>query len=123
MNVSSLPTVSPAVLINGQFGQNAAAANNDQQASLNTPEKIQQVAEGFESMFLSLLLKEMRNTLDESGGGLFASDQSDTYGGMFDMFMSQALAESRQLGIADAVEKYLANKPIADSQSELPPTT
>ena len=52
----------------------------------------------------------MRNTLDQSEGGLFGSESSDTYGGMFDMFMSQAMAEGGQLGIGKAVEQYLNNR-------------
>lgn len=53
----------------------------------------------FEGVFLSMMLKEMRSTLD--GGGFFGEETSDTYGGMFDMFVGQDLAESSPLGIAD----------------------
>ncbi len=76
-----------------------------------TDKRILEAAENFESLFLTLLLKEMRNTLDKTDGGLFGgSDSSDTYGGMFDQFMGQTLAEGRHIGIADAVERYLNNK-------------
>ena len=75
-----------------------------------TNKRIQDAAENFESLFLTLMLKEMRNTLDKTEGGLFGSDSSDTYGGMFDQFMGQSLAEGRHIGIADAVERYLNNK-------------
>jgi flagellar protein FlgJ len=68
------------------------------------------VGEEFESVFLSLMLKEMRKTLDQANGGLFSGDKSDTYGGMFDMFMAQSMAKSRPLGIADAVDAYMANR-------------
>ena len=63
----------------------------------------------FESVFISLLLKEMRNTLDKGEGGLFGSEQSDTFGGMFDQFMGQHLASASPLGIADAIKGYLKN--------------
>lgn len=74
-------------------------------------QRIDDAASEFESVFISLLLKEMRNTLDPKEGGLFGSEGSDTFGGMFDMFMGQHLAEAQPLGIADAVKGYLSNMP------------
>ena len=68
---------------------------------------IEKAANEFESVFLSLMLKEMRNTLDSDEGGLFGGDGSDTYGGMFDMFMGQHLSESRPLGIGDTIKAHL----------------
>ena len=59
----------------------------------------------FESIFYSLMLKTMRSTLTE--GGLFGKEASDTYGGMFDLFMSQHLAQSQPLGIGQALQGYL----------------
>ena len=73
-------------------------------------EGIQSAASEFESVFLSMMLKEMRNTLDSEEGGLFSGDSSDTLGGMFDMFMSQHLAESNPLGIGSAIESYMGNQ-------------
>ena len=74
-----------------------------------TAKRAETVGHEFESMFVSLLLKEMRNTLDTGEGGLFGSEQSDTFGGMFDQFMGQHLAEASPLGIADAIKSYLKN--------------
>ena len=72
----------------------------------------EQVGMEFESVFVSLMLKEMRNTLDSGEGGLFGSEQSDTFGGMFDQFMGQHLAEASPFGIADAIKSYLKNVPL-----------
>jgi len=74
-------------------------------------EQIEHVANEFESVFLSMMLKEMRNTLDQKEGGLFGGEGSDSFGGMFDLFMGQHLAASQPLGIADAVRSYLGNDP------------
>ena len=63
------------------------------------------IATGFESMFASLILKEMRQTLDP--GTLFAGDAGDVYGGLFDMYMGQHMAASGGLGIAAAVRRQL----------------
>ncbi|MCA9205254.1 MAG: rod-binding protein, partial [Planctomycetales bacterium] len=70
-------------------------------------EKRQQVGQQFEGMFMSLLLKEMRQTVGE--GGLFAGESSDTLGGMFDMFMSDHLSQQGGLGIGQMIETYLEN--------------
>lgn len=56
----------------------------------------------FESIFWSMLIKTMRTSV--SGEGLFAGDKSDTFGGMFDLFMSQHLADANSLGIANLVQ-------------------
>ncbi len=79
--------------------------------SLNAKEA-EKMGKEFESVFVSMLLKEMRNTLDQGEGGLFGSEQSDTFGGMFDQFMGEHLADSSPLGIADAIKSYLNNKPV-----------
>jgi flagellar protein FlgJ len=63
------------------------------------------VAVQFESLFISLLLKEMRQT--EQGGGLFAGESSDTYGGIFDLYLGEHLAKSGGLGLAPMINAYL----------------
>ncbi len=78
---------------------------------------IEEASSEFESVFLSLMLKEMRNTLDSEEGGLFGGDGSDTYGGMFDMFMGQHLSEASPLGIGDAIKEHLVE---LSNISELP---
>ncbi len=59
------------------------------------------VAREMESLFVSVLLKEMRQAGGE--GGFFPGDQSDTLGGMFDMYLSQHIAESGGIGLADSL--------------------
>jgi Rod binding domain-containing protein len=77
--------------------------------------QVQKSGEEFEGVFLSLMLKEMRNTLD---GGFFGEESSDTYGGMFDMFVGQDLAKSQPLGISKILlESYSKNAPAADAAS------
>lgn len=50
-----------------------------------------------ESLLTSLLVKELRQT---AGQGLFADDQADTLGGLFDMTLGQFLAEQGGLGLS-----------------------
>ena len=62
------------------------------------------------------MLKEMRNSISgEEGGGLFAGEGSDTYGGMFDMFLGQHLADNAELGIGSQIESYLKNQHTSDA--------
>jgi flagellar protein FlgJ len=69
---------------------------------------LKDAAQGFESVFLSMLLKEMRQTLEP--GSLFGKDSSDIYGGLFDQFMSQHLAQGKGMGLAQALLKQLEPK-------------
>jgi Rod binding domain-containing protein len=62
-------------------------------------------ARGFESIFLNMLLKEMRSTLGPRA--LFGGDGSDIYGGLFDQFMSQHLAQGKGMGLAQAFVRQL----------------
>jgi len=71
------------------------------------------VADEFEGLFMSLVLKEMRKTVP--GGGLFGGDASDTYGGMFDLFMGQHLARSGGIGIREMVNASLAKRRAANT--------
>ena len=64
-----------------------------------------EVGKAFEAMFASMLIKQMRKSLD--GPGLFANDKSDVLGGLFDHFMSQHIAQKGGLGIAALIQKHL----------------
>lgn len=63
---------------------------------------VQQAALGFEGMFVSQLIKQMREALEP--GTMFGSDTGDVLGGLFDMTMGQHLAKSGALGIAKLLQ-------------------
>jgi Rod binding domain-containing protein len=69
------------------------------------PKAIENVANGFESMFASMLMKEMRQSLGH--GTMFGDDKGDVLGGMFDYFMGQHVAPAGSLGIAAMIRKQL----------------
>lgn len=54
-------------------------------------------AREFESVFVSMMLKTMRQSMSKD---MFAGDDSDTFGGMFDAFMGQHIAENGGIGLA-----------------------
>jgi Rod binding domain-containing protein len=70
------------------------------------PRAVDKAATGFESVFLGMLVKEMRQTLDS--GGFFGQDTGDVYGGMFDLYMGQHLAKSGGIGLASWLRQQLA---------------
>lgn len=73
-----------------------------------------ELAAKFESIFMSLLLKEMRQSVGE--GGLFGGDSSDVLGGLFDLYMGEHVAKSANLGIGDMVGKYIDAQKSSDAK-------
>src|SRR5947208_3008955 len=66
------------------------------------------IGKAFEGIFVSLLIKQMRQSLD---GGLFGNDHGDVLGGMFDHFLGEHIAQSGRFGIADMVRMQLEHQP------------
>ena len=83
----------------------------------DSEEQIAAVGVEFEGVFLSMMLKEMRNSLEN--GGFFGEEGSDTYGGMFDLFIGKHLASSQPLGISELlVEQYQKSQAASNSAGE-----
>jgi flagellar protein FlgJ len=72
-------------------------------------DKIRDAAQDFESLFLSEILKQMRQNLEP--GGLFGKDGGDIYGGLFDFFMGKHLAQAGGVGIASYIQRQVQNEP------------
>jgi Rod binding domain-containing protein len=96
--LATLPT--PDLTAGANLARTASTKAND-------PRSPEAIAKGFESMFLSLLMKEMRGTLEP--GAMFGGDSGDVYGGLFDQMMGDHLAQAGSLGIATMVRKHLAS--------------
>ena len=63
------------------------------------------VATNFESLLLSLMIKQMRQTLEPEG--LFPQDSGDVMGGLFDLYMGQHLAQVGGVGIGTMLRRQL----------------
>lgn len=96
------PTLGFGSQLSAPLGMTGMALDEQHKPSLKD------AAKGFESVFLSMLLKEMRQTLEP--GSLFGKDSSDIYGGLFDQFMSQHLAQGKGMGLAQALLKQVEPK-------------
>lgn len=70
-----------------------------------------QTAEQFESLFIHMMLKSMRNTT--MGGGFMDSEHSRFYQEMFDQQIAVDLAKKRQVGIADMLIQQLGGPQAA----------
>ena len=66
-----------------------------------------------ESMFTSILLKTLRQTLE--GDGLFPGDKSDSLGALFDQFMGTELAKGGGVGMGKMMASYVAAAKAAES--------
>ena len=71
------------------------------------------VAEALEGMFVSVLLKTMRQSID--GEGLFPGDSSDVLGALFDQTMGDHIAQGGGLGLAQFLNSALDTQTASQS--------
>ncbi len=77
-------------------------------ARAGDPDAVPAVARQFESVFLSQILKEMRQSVGEGeGSGMFGKDPGDALGGIFDMMMGRYLAGAGGIGLAGVITRQL----------------
>jgi len=87
----------------------------------NTPSNaIDEVATQFESLFMQMMLKSMREATATLEGGLFDSDQMDMYQQMFDQQVSLDLSRDGALGLADILVDQLGGTEIVVEDVESP---
>jgi flagellar protein FlgJ len=94
------PDVSMAADVQGLAGLKRAA--HDGQPSAET---LKQVASQFESLFMQMMLKSMREA--SFGDDLFGSEQSNFYRDMYDQQLSMTLAKKQGMGLADVLVRQL----------------
>ncbi|MBK7642609.1 MAG: rod-binding protein [Planctomycetes bacterium] len=72
-------------------------------------EKKRVAAKRLESLFATMLVKEMRSTQSETG--MFGSGTSaDVYGGWFDQFLGEVLSKHGELHLADSINRSLGGQ-------------
>jgi peptidoglycan hydrolase FlgJ len=80
-------------------------------------EKADAAVRQVEGLFLGMMLKEMRNTLEE--GSLFGGDSSDVYGGLFDLMLSKNLSDGSPLGLSQLLQNQLVKTAAVPDLSTL----
>jgi len=97
--------------------QTASAIYNDFQAlgglkkgaREQSPEAIKQVAKQFESIFVQMMLKSMRDTVPEND--LFGSKAGKMYQEMYDKQLSMHISSGQGIGLASTIERQLGGTP------------
>ena len=75
------------------------------QARVDPQSSLKQVAKQFEGIFIQMMLKSMRDA--SMGDDIFDSDQSKLYRDMFDKQIALDMANSKGIGIAEAMVRQL----------------
>jgi len=92
-----------AASVSGNLGARRATASSG-----DDPQRLDHVCKEMESLFLQQLLKEMRNTVPESGFSETGGGRK-MFSGMMDEAVSKKLAE-KGIGLADLLERQLRMK-------------
>lgn len=72
----------------------------------NDPRKAaREAAKHFEGLFVSMMLKSMRDTIPQDS--LFGSNSMDSYQNMFDQQIALELSAKGGIGLADIIERQL----------------
>ncbi|GAB5499151.1 MAG: hypothetical protein PsegKO_14620 [Pseudohongiellaceae bacterium] len=80
-------------------------ASLKRQASSDPQQAAREVAQQFESIFVGMMVKSMRDTLPEDS--LFGSHQMEAYQEMFDKQLAVDLSRKGGLGLADIIERQI----------------
>jgi len=80
------------------------------QAQGDSEGALREVAQQFESIFMNMVLKSMRNANEAfSEEGFLSSQQSNLYRDMYDQQISLSMTQGRGLGMADMLVKQLGD--------------
>jgi flagellar protein FlgJ len=101
----SISNSTPAVLFHDPQGLQGLK----REASADPAKALLPVAKQFESVYLQMMLKSMRETVPESG--LFSDEAGKAYRDMFDNQLSVNLAEQGGIGLAKVMVKQLTPAP------------
>jgi flagellar protein FlgJ len=88
-----------------------------QGARAQSPEAIKEVAKQFESVFLNMMLKSMRQA--KLGDGALDNKQSEFYRDMYDQQMALHLAGKPGVGLADLIARQLSPKQPSQEDEKL----
>ena len=89
------------------------------QAKLSPDKALKAAAQQFESVFLNMMLKSMREATPQDG--MFDTDQTRMFTGMLDQQLAQSMA-SRGVGLADILVKQLSQTLGGQAGSAVIPT-
>ncbi len=88
------------------YNDMGALADLRSRARANPNEAVEDVAQQFEALFIQMMLKSMRDAVED--GGLFGSHQLETYQQMADQQLSLEMASDGGIGLAEALNAQLS---------------
>ena len=88
------------------YNDMGALADLRGRARANPNEAVEDVAQQFEALFIQMMLKSMRDAVED--GGLFGSDQLDTYQQMAYQQTALDMASKGGIGLAEALVAQLS---------------
>ena len=94
------------------YNDMGALADLRGRARANPNEAVEEVAQQFEALFIQMMLKSMRDAVED--GGLFGSDQLDTYEQMADQQLALDMASKGGIGLAEALVAQLSRQQSAE---------
>ncbi|PCI73329.1 MAG: flagellar assembly peptidoglycan hydrolase FlgJ [Gammaproteobacteria bacterium] len=98
--------ISPSI-----YSDNSSLDRIRQKGLTDTPAAIKAAAKEFESFFMNMMLKSMRQASEVMGeDSMFSSPQEKMFVGMLDEQMSVELSQKGSLGIADLITRNLTPK-------------
>jgi peptidoglycan hydrolase FlgJ len=84
-------------------------------AKEDSEQALEEVAAQFEAIFIQMMLKSMRDA--SLSDGIFDSEQSEMYMGMFDQQIALDMSSKGAFGIADMLVQQLANNKAGETTS------
>jgi Rod binding domain-containing protein len=81
---------------------------DDVQQMANPRHSPEAIGKSFESMITSMLIKQMRQTLD--GETMFGKDSGDVMGGMFDQMLGDHIGKTGSFGISAMIRAQLERR-------------
>ncbi|MFZ2161835.1 MAG: flagellar assembly peptidoglycan hydrolase FlgJ [Sideroxyarcus sp.] len=91
------------------------------QAKQSPDQALKLAAQQFETVFLNMMLKSMREATPQDG--VFDSEQTKMFTGMLDQQLAQSMASSRGVGLAEIMVKQLSRNqqsPVPSTESRVP---
>ena len=98
------------------YNDMGALADLRTRAQSNPNDAVDEVAQQFEALFIQMMLKSMRDAVEE--GGLFDSHQLETYEQMADQQLALNMASDGGIGLAEAMITQLSRAQSTVDASE-----
>lgn len=103
-----LKVPSGAAQVQGTRSRVADSRASGGAAHIDKKSKLYEQCQEFESIFVKMMLKEMRNSVDKSDSLLSGGWAEDIYSDMLDDEYSKSMAKTAGFGLSDQLYKQLA---------------